>query len=127
MILLPPRSTRTDTLFPYTTLFRSLDGRPDHRLPAHGPRPARRLLRHLRGRPGTPAGRRAGAVAPAAPQAAGAGLRHDAQGFPPVSDRHGPGGGGPGVDRKSVVLGTSVSVRVELGGRRLIIKTKNKN
>src|SRR3546814_6470765 len=24
MILLPPRSTRTDTLFPYTTLFRSL-------------------------------------------------------------------------------------------------------
>src|SRR3546814_5633605 len=28
MILRPPRSTRTDTLFPYTTLFRSLD-RPD--------------------------------------------------------------------------------------------------
>src|SRR3546814_1734661 len=25
MIRLPPRSTRTDTLFPYTTLFRSLD------------------------------------------------------------------------------------------------------
>src|SRR3546814_6558185 len=25
MILRPPRSTRTDTLFPYTTLFRSLD------------------------------------------------------------------------------------------------------
>src|SRR3546814_1691375 len=29
MILRPPRSTRTDTLFPYTTLFRS------HRSPAH--------------------------------------------------------------------------------------------
>src|SRR3546814_19686919 len=28
MIRRPPRSTRTDTLFPYTTLFRS----PDHRL-----------------------------------------------------------------------------------------------
>src|SRR3546814_12865040 len=28
MIRRPPRSTRTDTLFPYTTLFRS-DGRPD--------------------------------------------------------------------------------------------------
>src|SRR3546814_4727147 len=28
MIRRPPRSTRTDTLFPYTTLFRSLDGRP---------------------------------------------------------------------------------------------------
>src|SRR3546814_13034478 len=26
MIRLPPRSTRTDTLFPYTTLFRSGDG-----------------------------------------------------------------------------------------------------
>src|SRR3546814_14618820 len=27
MIRRPPRSTRTDTLFPYTTLFRSEDGR----------------------------------------------------------------------------------------------------
>src|SRR3546814_16529778 len=27
MIRRPPRSTRTDTLFPYTTLFRSLDAR----------------------------------------------------------------------------------------------------
>src|SRR3546814_2396693 len=26
MIRLPPRSTRTDTLFPYTTLFRSVEG-----------------------------------------------------------------------------------------------------
>src|SRR3546814_5838718 len=29
MIRRPPRSTRTDTLFPYTTLFRSLDWAPD--------------------------------------------------------------------------------------------------
>src|SRR3546814_5008322 len=28
MILRPPRSTRTDTLFPYTTLFRSPAGKP---------------------------------------------------------------------------------------------------
>src|SRR3546814_13649113 len=28
----PPRSTRTDTLFPYTTLFRSLDGRLSHQV-----------------------------------------------------------------------------------------------
>src|SRR3546814_8699561 len=28
MIRRPPRSTRTDTLFPYTTLFRSHGGRP---------------------------------------------------------------------------------------------------
>src|SRR3546814_14863243 len=33
MIRRPPRSTRTDTLFPYTTLFRSLD---DHRVGAGG-------------------------------------------------------------------------------------------
>src|SRR3546814_8047259 len=30
MIRPPPRSTRTDTLFPYTTLFRSLGGRPGY-------------------------------------------------------------------------------------------------
>src|SRR3546814_10633048 len=31
MIRRPPRSTRTDTLFPYTTLFRSTgDSRPEH-------------------------------------------------------------------------------------------------
>src|SRR3546814_3950845 len=34
MILLPPRSTRTDTLFPYTTLFRSDAG--PHQLLRHG-------------------------------------------------------------------------------------------
>src|SRR3546814_5682153 len=31
MIRRPPRSTRTDTLFPYTTLFRSLAQRPHQR------------------------------------------------------------------------------------------------
>src|SRR3546814_9016937 len=38
MIRRPPRSTRTDTLFPYTTLFRSLrrgDGRPSEGLLRH--------------------------------------------------------------------------------------------
>src|SRR3546814_2611043 len=33
MTRLPPRSTRTDTLFPYTTLFRSTRGRPDFAAP----------------------------------------------------------------------------------------------
>src|SRR3546814_10787798 len=32
MIRRPPRSTRTDTLFPYTTLFRSVFGRPFRRI-----------------------------------------------------------------------------------------------
>src|SRR3546814_4039224 len=31
MLRRPPRSTRTDTLFPYTTLFRSREHRGDHR------------------------------------------------------------------------------------------------
>src|SRR3546814_2592156 len=44
MIRRPPRSTRTDTLFPYTTLFRSA--------PAHRARPRRRAAgaRHVSGR-----------------------------------------------------------------------------
>src|SRR3546814_20159678 len=33
MIRRPPRSTRTDTLFPYTTLFRSVAPRPRHPMP----------------------------------------------------------------------------------------------
>src|SRR3546814_16048476 len=39
MIRRPPRSTRTDTLFPYTTLFRSREG---ERCPEQGSRRARR-------------------------------------------------------------------------------------
>src|SRR3546814_10791231 len=47
MIRLPPRSTRTDTLFPYTTLFRS------HALrPALCRLPASRLRHQLRGHRG---------------------------------------------------------------------------
>src|SRR3546814_2166313 len=42
MIRRPPRSTRTDTLFPYTTLFRS---RPDQRLSRQAP-PRRPALLH---------------------------------------------------------------------------------
>src|SRR3546814_4668806 len=40
MIRRPPRSTRTDTLFPYTTLFRSHGDRRHHRAIPPGPRPA---------------------------------------------------------------------------------------
>src|SRR3546814_4412236 len=44
MIRRPPRSTRTDTLFPYTTLFRSRNDRPAFQLSAScRPRPIRRL------------------------------------------------------------------------------------
>src|SRR3546814_14189591 len=44
MIRRPPRSTRTDTLFPYTTLFRSPES------PEHRPDPPRRLARGISGR-----------------------------------------------------------------------------
>src|SRR3546814_11003252 len=43
MIRRPPRSTRTDTLFPYTTLFRSLAGGDRGRGPAQAAAP--RLVR----------------------------------------------------------------------------------
>src|SRR3546814_3749103 len=39
MIRRPPRSTRTDTLFPYTTLFRSIPSRVQYREPRRTPRP----------------------------------------------------------------------------------------
>src|SRR3546814_13507685 len=40
MIRRPPRSTRTDTLFPYTTLFRSRPARHQHGSVPFGPRAA---------------------------------------------------------------------------------------
>src|SRR3546814_2408640 len=48
MIRRPPRSTRTDTLFPYTTLFRS--GREDDRPRPRRDAPARRARPHPRPR-----------------------------------------------------------------------------
>src|SRR3546814_14932178 len=44
MIRRPPISTRTDTLLPYTTLFRSVGGRDDRQPDGH-PRPPRRPVR----------------------------------------------------------------------------------
>src|SRR3546814_12085963 len=50
MIRRPPRSTRTDTLFPYTTLFRSMpDGRPKHYLQGRAKRSWHALTAQQRG------------------------------------------------------------------------------
>src|SRR3546814_21103541 len=48
MILRPPRSTRTDTLFPYTTLFRSRGLAADRRRRLCGKRPGPVLVAGLR-------------------------------------------------------------------------------
>src|SRR3546814_18591057 len=90
MIRRPPRSTRTDTLFPYTTLFRSP---PRH----HQGEPADAQLRF-------------GSVLP---------------GDDPRPHRS----VGAGQDRLAARseerrVGKSVSVRVDLGGRRIIKKKK---
>src|SRR3546814_11561267 len=116
MIRRPPRSTRTDTLFPYTTLFRS------------------RLLRHLRG-PGAAADRQAGKPRRPGLDTDLPGGVHDPGGHSlrPVLPRSPQRGARPAVsgsphaagigDRKSGVSRKSVSVRVALGGRRLIKNT----
>src|SRR3546814_3560891 len=59
MIRRPPRSTRTDTLFPYTTLFRSRQahGPPQARAGEHRPAVAR-TARHLHAASGTVHSRR---------------------------------------------------------------------
>src|SRR3546814_16149194 len=111
MIRRPPSSTRTDTLFPYTTLFRSRSALPS-----------------------------TVSVATASVFAMPV-VRPAVLALPPVFTHH----LAPGIsawlrdypfddaafaahpdlpDRKSVVSGKSVSVRVDLGGRRFI-KTKN--
>src|SRR3546814_19961694 len=119
MIRLPPRSTRTDTLFPYTTLFRCqhLVGR--RRLGHRVRESIQRARRNCRRR------RRS--------------YLADVGEYDPLL-RQPPGhirwrGQGEGdlrrllyrqSDRKRVVARKSVSVRVDLGGRS-IITTKNRN
>src|SRR3546814_11800842 len=119
MIRLPPISTRTDTLFPYTTLFRS-EIRPLL--------PARRLW--VDGRCSGASGRRLCArlhgghcdwwllrVAVQSleePPAQGRWHRYE-----PVGADRADRLNGAGLDRKSVVWGKSVSVRVDLGWRRI--------
>src|SRR3546814_2326913 len=93
MIRRPPRSTRTDTLFPYTTLFRSrrparhrLDREPAGVAVARG-RHAPALLRRRRsGTAGGAAGGAAGAAAAEAGQIAG--VHHPAAGAGPRSEEH---------------------------------------
>src|SRR3546814_11566932 len=122
MIRRPPRSTRTDTLFPYTTLFRSMNdrigvidislqrsvsigfGQPEHALADI----AQDQFRADRRDPGDE--------------------RFAQEAFDMIFARIAEPAMRPhrARDRKSVVSGKSVSVRVDLGGRGIIKKKKKK-
>src|SRR3546814_17058545 len=128
MIRRPPRSTRTDTLFPYTTLFRSVAVRrqSDALCDARVTSRRRRIdARHERG---------SGTFSLRNPHLnTSRGLfdgRRIIQCFAhqrvelPIAQVLPPAIGRPIVDRKTVVSGKSVSVWVEIGGGR-IIKKKN--
>src|SRR3546814_12043397 len=118
MIRRPPRSTRTDTLFPYTTLFRSdRRVRPDRPPGRSDPEHAAAQLAQAGG---DGAEARAGRVDRRARGTGEAGRK-------PGTPAH-PAEARPGraADRKSVVEGKSVSVRVDLGGRRILKKKKTK-
>src|SRR3546814_13205903 len=126
MIRQPPRSTRTDTLFPYTTLFRSTISRinaqglakpvadaafaaPTKNLPSYvgvkGPQGY--VLVRVEG---TEAGKTGN------PMLASLSAELD-QAWGRAQEQ----------DRKSVVEGKSVAVGVDLGGRRIIKTKKQKN
>src|SRR3546814_18668729 len=124
MIRRPPISTRTDTLFPYTTLFRS-GGRPPHPIrstkatvrdpesfPLVIPQPVPGRFRRVRGAGGL----RDLLAVPVEPAAV------PAVHLPAHRLRRARAGA---ADRKRVVSGKSVSVRVDLGGRRIIKKKKH--
>src|SRR3546814_17051446 len=122
MIRRPPRSTRTDTLFPYTTLFLSQRRhpppgaqrgvRPRHVRSGAAHQRARRIRRLTGGLPTPAGGRRRG------DRQHRLALRQDVREVQRRLLRL------PGGDRKSVVLGKRVSVRVEFGGRSTIKKKK---
>src|SRR3546814_20260505 len=132
MIRRPPRSTRTDTLFPYTTLFRSLvvgaaQQQRRHRRPRKrhlglggGTEIAVMLAAHRQRQvQALEAGDR---VVPAEerrrPFRACGGDVADATGDAGLAERD------PAVARRSVVEGKSVSVGVEIGGGRRLKKKK---
>src|SRR3546814_4898726 len=77
MIRRPPRSTRTDTLFPYTTLFRSGADAPYRTDVARGDRQSLRQLHPLRFRSARGADQPALPRDPAVPSTAGRDRRQD--------------------------------------------------
>src|SRR3546814_14532453 len=131
MIRRPPRSTRTDTLFPYTTLFRSIAAAVGVDVVIH-PRARAALEAYYTDKGGLNEQRLRMERVPAGAElienrmsgAPGirlgnifimAGVPHITAGMLDALS---------GTERKSVVEGKSVAVRVDPGGRRIIQKTK---
>src|SRR3546814_14719792 len=117
MIRRPPRATRTDTLFPYTTLFRSLD-------PG-----LRRGGKEVWGFAKLPSWEGRVAASPIAPPWSSSAAMPLLDPYTADLDRLAAADRRRALQprkgaRKSVVEGKSVSGRVDLGGRR-IIKKKN--
>src|SRR3546814_12674539 len=109
MVRRPPRATRTDTLFPDTTLFRS-----DPVVVGESV-----AVQRVSGGDLGPVGRHVNELVQPRHVAGSIGSRacraHALIHFNAAVAR---------LDRKSVVSGKSVSVRVDLGGRRIIKKKK---
>src|SRR3546814_18543195 len=118
MIRRPPRSTRTDTLFPYTTLFRSHDVPHSPPGPAHAVPGSAGVQRDPWRRQGGGGGHRAPAaqLRPPGDGRLGARLTYS-EGYATRRDRR------PPADRHTDVYGKSVSVLVSYGGCRLITQT----
>src|SRR3546814_20620842 len=124
MIRRPPRSTRTDTLFPYTTLFRSQEsaggGRVEVAEQARRAHPEEVVQQPAGSRRAVDAGEE-GAVVPGGMVDGTAEDGVPAQRLERLAGHVRREAG----DRKRVVEGKGVAVRVEFGGRRNI-KNKNK-
>src|SRR3546814_20258414 len=117
MIRRPPRSTRTDTLLPYTTLFQDVQqviaaDRQRVAVARHHPDVERRVGQ-------LHAGRESRRAAVDGVKAVGRQVVGKARGAADAGDEHRLSG-----DRKSLVEEKSVSVSVDLGGRRIIKKKK---
>src|SRR3546814_15343505 len=116
MIRLPPRSTRTDTLCPYTTLFRSFRHALLGQGGGDGARQKGATLRPHHHQLDHPDFLAPGHRAPPLRQEAALAALRDPR---PSLDEIGRQGCGA-EDRKTVVSGKRVSVRVDLVARRII-------
>src|SRR3546814_13288148 len=125
MLRRPPRSTRTDTLFPYTTLFRSVSGGGPlpvvipERVAAGGVHPGPTRCSEIRGRHASLRGSRSRPLSRT--------LRDDDPIMPSSFRRGRASARLRNPPARSEARRVGKAVRVDLGGRRTIKKKKQKN